>query len=103
METKTIYLFDTKTKEFIGSDSEVPVNDELVDGQTDVEPSPGLYDPKKFDGIKWIGANPDEYDAKIVEEQKQNAKENPIPPTNEMQAINALGLQMAQMISGGTK
>lgn len=102
MGTKVIYTYDLATREFIGSDI-FDDDHKLIDGETEVVPEDGLYQPAIFNGTKWVGSDKDAYDAKIVEEQKQYAKDNLIPPSVEMQAINALGIQMAQLISGGTK
>lgn len=57
-----IYLYDKANGSFVGT-KKVPRGTQLQLGETAVEPTQGLYEPK-FDGNAWSGITKEEYDAK---------------------------------------
>lgn len=62
----------------------------VASNETTVEPPAGLYEPNFSNGA-WSGIDQADFDA------KQNNP--PVTPSLEMQAINALGLQVAQLLT----
>lgn len=83
---KTVYQYDQINQKLITSKN---VNDDYVlkDGETSIAPTPGLYDPLIFDGIKWTGAT--------YEDWLANRPEPELVVPSEQDKINAQLLQQA--------
>lgn len=94
---KAIYYFDPETKLFTSIDliedtAEVPAN------ATDIQPiaadGSGMYDPK-WDGSKWVGLTPEEFEEAHKDDPKPDAPE--VEPTPEQTSITAMSQQMSDM------
>ena len=118
---KAIYLYDKTSREF--KVSKLVDDDYIVqDGETFIEPSEGLYDPKKFseDGTTWIGT--DQAVWKVAQDEayqeylKEHPEATPQPTAEEKQlselikvnsqqaALNAqLIKQVATLTAGATQ
>ena len=98
---KAIYLYDTVTRIFKGSKL---VDDDYIlqSGETLIEPSEGLYDPKKFseDGTAWVGTDKEVWQATQDEANQKYLKEHPEAapqPTTDQQMIMAQAQQLSTM------
>lgn len=89
--SKLVWTFDPDTKQLVGDGKEMSDEYQLAANETLVAPSDG-FAPYTFDGMKWVGSTFDEW-------QKRHATAP--TPSAEMQAINALGLVVAQMQAQG--
>ena len=91
---KAVFMYDTVTRIFKGSKL---VDDDYIlqSGETLIEPSEGLYDPKKFseDGTAWVGTDKEVWQATQDEANQKYLKEHPElapQPTVEQQQIAEL-------------
>ena len=92
--TKAVFKYDLKTKEFAGS-LVVDDNYTLADGETEIAPEQGLYQPATFDGTKWVGTDKEVYDAEQEKLHQAYLAEHPIQPDASDTAIAQLTLQIA--------
>lgn len=87
---KAVFMYDTVTRIFKGSKL---VDDDYIvqDGETFIEPSEGLYDPKQIsaDGTMWIGTDQAVWqaaqDAAYQEYLKEHPEAAPQPTAEEQQ------------------
>lgn len=95
--TKVIYTYSPDTMVFTGSDI-IPSSQELLVGQTEVEPEQGLYQPITFDGTKWNGTDKAVWqatqDAAYQEYLKEHPELAPKPSVTD-QELAALALTVA--------
>lgn len=86
---KTIYRYDASTKKLTGTD--VVTDDyKLEANETEVVCPQGLYDPYFVEAEQtWKGITKEEWEAKHPQK--------PVEPSQADKAMNALGLQMAQL------
>lgn len=93
--TKAVFKYDLKTKEFAGS---LVVDDdyEVADGQTEIAPEQGLYQPATFDGTKWVGSSKEDFDAAQEAARKAELAKNPKQPTATDKLLADLMLKQAQ-------
>lgn len=89
MAEKVIYLFDETSKEFQGSNL-VEDDHTLVAGETEIAPEQGLYQPSKFTGTEWVGADKEVYDAEQEKLRQEYLKEHPIPVSKADEQITQL-------------
>ena len=66
----------------------------LLDNETFIAPNQGLNTPILFNGASWEGANNPEIELLDLPDNG---------PSTEMQAINALALQVAPLLAKGDK
>lgn len=100
---KAVFMYDTVTRIFKGSKL---VEDDYVvqSGETEIEPSEGLYDPKKLseDGTTWIGTDQEVWQAEQDAANQEYLKEHPESapqPTVEQQQIAELIKSNAQQMA----
>ena len=95
---KELYFYDKTTKEFLGSN--VVADDYIVsDGETEIKPADGLYDPITFDGTKWNGTDQAVWQAAQDAKQAEFLKTHPeLAPqsTSEQQQLSELIKNNAQ-------
>ena len=93
-EKMAVYTYD-KDMIFTGS---LLVDDdyELIDGETEVKPEDGLYEPIKFDGNKWVGSSKEDFDAAQEAARKAELAKNPKQPTATDKLLADLMLKQAQ-------
>lgn len=89
-ETQWIYLFDRNNGNAFMYASILEDGQTMPDNATTVECPQGLYDPYFDESLKtWKGITKEEWEAKHPQQ--------PAQPTDGAQAMNALGLQVAQL------
>ena len=91
-ETQVIYLFDRTKHNLLMYPALLEDGQTMPDNATDVVCPNGLFEPC-FDetGKKWAGISQEEWEAKHPQQ--------PAQPTAGAQAMNTLGLQVAQLIA----
>ena len=83
---KNIYLFDQKTKEFVGV-SVIANSDDVPENATESKPTDGLYEPS-WNGKEWVG--------KTLEEFLADNPETPDELTSQDQLNATVLAQIAQ-------
>lgn len=98
---KAVFMYDTVTRIFKGSKR---VDDDYIlqSGETLIEPSEGLYDPKKLseDGTVWIGTDQAVWqaaqDAAYQEYLKEHPEAAPQPTAEEQQLAELIKVNAQQ-------
>lgn len=76
---KAVFMYDTVTRIFKGSKVVDDDNYVVQTGETLIEPSEGLYDPKKIsaDGTMWVGTDKEVWQAEQDAAYQAYLKEHP--------------------------
>lgn len=95
-EPQVIYLFDRAKHNLLMYPALLEDGQAMPDNATDVVCPNGLFEPC-FDetGKKWVGISQEEWEAKYPQQTAQ--------PAADAQAMNALGLQVAQLTVGSNQ
>lgn len=96
--TKVVYMYDYTSREFKGSKIIDDDNYVAQAGETEINPTDGLYVPVTWNGTTWIGTDQAVWQAAQEAEQSEMLKEHPElapQPSNEQQALTALAQQIA--------
>ncbi|QER67568.1 hypothetical protein [Paucilactobacillus nenjiangensis] len=96
--TKAVYMYDDNNQ--FTSTKLVEDDYQISGNETFIAVPDGQYQPSKFTGTEWVGTDKEVYDAEQEKLYQAYLKEHPeLAPTvsGEMLAINALGMQVAQI------
>lgn len=104
MEDKVIYMYDEKSKVFVGT-KVVDSDYVLLKSETEIKKEDALYEPVTFDGTNWVETDKATYDTEAEKQRQATLAEHPelTKPSAEMQAINALALQVAPLLVKGAE